>query len=99
MKPITWEKRGLVIDPENGPPWRRHMSGAMHVMPLENERYRVYLTGVGEDTPTPLGEGKTRVRYEARIKLGRYPEFLVNNVMLSEVRFVLGDLRAALAAK
>lgn len=56
MRPIFWEKKGRIIAPEDGPAWRRHMSGAMHVMPLENDRYRVYLTGVGEDTATPLGE-------------------------------------------
>lgn len=56
MNPITWEKKGRVIVPEDGPAWRRHMSGAMHVMPFEKNRYRVYLTGVGEDTPTALGE-------------------------------------------
>ena len=56
MKRIIWEKKGRVIFPEEGPDWRRHMSGAVHVMPFENDRYRVYLTGVGEDVPTPLGE-------------------------------------------
>ena len=56
MKPIVWEKRGRIILPEEGPAWRRHMSGAVHAMPFENDRYRVYLTGGGEDVPTPLGE-------------------------------------------
>lgn len=56
MKPIVWEKVGRIIVPEEGPAWRQNMSGAMHVMPLENDRYRVYLTGVGNDIPSALGE-------------------------------------------
>ena len=51
MKRIIWEKKGRIIFPEEGPDWRRHISGAVHVMPFENGRYRVYLTGVGEDIP------------------------------------------------
>ena len=56
MRRIVWEKQGLIIRPKDGPAWRRHMSGAVHVLPWGEDRYRVYLTGVGDDFPTALGE-------------------------------------------
>lgn len=69
MRRIVWEKRGRIITPEDGPAWRRHLSGAVHVMPLENDRYRVYLTGVGDDVPTALKEpGRRSIGW---LELGR----------------------------
>ena len=62
MQQIKWEKQGRIITSEDGPEWRRHMSGAVHVMPFKDGRYRVYLTGVGDGIPSALGEpGRRRI--------------------------------------
>ena len=46
---------------------------------------------------TPLDSGTTRVVYEAQVSLPRIPQFLVNDVLLAEVGFVVGGVRDRLA--
>lgn len=42
---------------------------------------------------TPLDSGRTRIVYEAQVSLPRIPQFLVNDVLLAEVGFVVGAVR------
>ncbi len=52
---IRWERAGRVISPENGPEWRSKLSGMAGVLPIEDSRYRVFLTGRNTNERAQVG--------------------------------------------
>jgi len=55
MKPLTWQKKGLIIRPEAAPAWRAAHSGMISVLPWNHGTYRVFLTGKAEGGSYQIG--------------------------------------------
>jgi hypothetical protein len=54
LKPLYWRKKGLILDPEQAPQWRRAHSGMVSLLPDENG-YRLYVTGRDEARQFQIG--------------------------------------------